>query len=83
MSDRFHGYDVSVGYSYTFYREMAPDWLDFCVRQAGVGVARAEGPFRYLELGAGQGLGLCLLAASNPAAEFVGVDFQHEHTEHG
>jgi len=82
MSDRFHGYDVSVGYSYTFYREMAPDWLDFCVRQAGVGVARAEGPFRYLELGAGQGLGLCLLAASNPAAEFVGVDFQHEHTEH-
>jgi hypothetical protein len=63
MSDWSHGYDVSVGYSFGFFREMAPDWLDFCSRLAGYEVPeRADGKFRYLELGSGQGFGLCLLA---------------------
>ena len=35
MGDWSHGYEVSVGYSYGFFREMAPDWLDFCTRLAG------------------------------------------------
>ena len=43
---------------------------------------RAGRPFRYLELGCGQGFGLCLLAAANSGAEFLGVDFQPEHVEH-
>lgn len=84
MNDRSHGYDVSVGYSYGFYREMAPDWLDLCAAVDGAGGSRdrRSGRFRYLELGSGQGIGLCLLAAANPDAEFLGVDFMSDHIAH-
>lgn len=84
MSDWSHGYDVSAGYTYGFCPEMAPDWLDFCARLAGH-APRARGPstpFRYLELGTGQGMGLCLLAAANPQGEFIGIDFMPEHVAH-
>lgn len=83
MSDWSHGYDVSVGYSYGFYREMAPDWLDFCAWIGGFEPPqRTDGRFRYIELGSGQGFGLCLLAAANPEADFIGIDFQADHIEH-
>lgn len=84
MDDWSHGYDVSAGYTYGFYREMAPDWLDLCARIAGHVPRRRDAStgFRYLELGAGQGLGLCLLAAANPQGEFLGVDFHPGHIAH-
>ena len=83
MSDWSHGYDVSTSYSYGFYREMAPDWLDLCAWIGGLDPpARSGNRFRYLDLGCGQGFGLCLLAAANPQAEFVGIDFQPEHIDH-
>lgn len=83
MSKWSHGYDVSMGYSFGFFREMAPDWLDFCAMLAGFEAPeRRTGKFRYLELGSGQGFGLCLLAAANPEGEFIGVDFQPEHVTH-
>jgi SAM-dependent methyltransferase len=84
VSDWSHGYNVSLGYTYGFYRELAPDWLDFCARISGfVPPSRsASGAFRYLEMGSGQGLGLCILAAANPDGEFVGVDFNPEHIAH-
>jgi SAM-dependent methyltransferase len=84
MGGQTHGYDVSVGYSYSVYPEVAPDWLNFCARLAGVEPPRGGAPaYRYLELGCGQGFGLCLLAAANPQAEFVGVDFLPDHVAHG
>lgn len=84
MSQWAHGYNVSQGYTYGFYREMAPDWIDFCVSASGAVPPRRrdDGGFRYLELGCGQGFGLCLLAAANPAAEFVGIDFHAGHIAH-
>ena len=82
MNNRSHGYETSVGYSFGFYREMAPAWLDFCVLAAGWQRVRRGNAFSYLELGCGQGYGLCLLAAANSEAEFVGVDFQPEHINH-
>ena len=83
MTNWSHGYEVSMGYTFGFFREMGPDWLDLCARISGYEPPqRSGGAFRYLELGSGQGLGLCLLAAANPAAEFVGVDFQPEHIAH-
>ncbi len=82
MNDRSHGYDISVGYSYNFHREMAPDWMDFCVGANGFEAPRRGSDYRYLDLGCGQGFGLCLLAAANPEAEFVGIDFQDDHIAH-
>jgi SAM-dependent methyltransferase len=84
MSDWTHGYDVSVGYTYGFFSEMAPNWLDLCVGVAGYVPPRLtnDSPFRYLELGCGQGLGLCVLAAANPQGEFLGIDFHPEHIAH-
>ena len=82
MNDRSHGYEISTEYSFGFYREMAPDWLDLCVRTAGYEPVRRGGSFRYLDLGCGQGFGLCLLASANSQAEFVGIDFNPEHIVH-
>lgn len=77
-----HGYNVSSGYTYGFYRELSPDWLNFGALLHGYRVPDAGGAFRYLELGCGQGFGLCLLAANYPKAEFLGVDFNPEHIAH-
>lgn len=77
-----HGYNVSSGYTFGFYREMAPDWLNYAALLNGYRVPDTTAPFRYLELGCGQGFGLCLLAATYPRAEFVGVDFNPEHVAH-
>jgi SAM-dependent methyltransferase len=84
MADWSHGYDVSMGYTYGFHREMAPNWLDFAARAAGFEPRQgdADRPLRYLELGCGQGFGLCLLAAANPGIGFVGVDFHPDHIAH-
>lgn len=84
MTDRTHGYDTSVSYTHGFYREMAPGWLDLAARVSGQPAPRAtsDAPFRYLELGSGQGFGLCLLAAAHPQGEFLGVDFIPEQIAH-
>lgn len=84
MSDWSHGYDVSGLYTYSFYREMAPDWLDLCARLSGhMAPLRGEGgSFRYLELGTGQGAGLCAMAAANPQGDFLGIDFHPGHIAH-
>jgi len=84
MADVTHGYNTSVEYSLTFFREMAPGWIDLCARIGGYAAAQRKAKAaRYLELGCGQGLGLCILAATNPSVEFVGVDLQPEHIAHG
>ena len=57
MSDWSHGYDVSTEYSYGFYREMGPDWLDLCAWIGGFDPPRRQGYFRYLDLGCGHGDG--------------------------
>jgi SAM-dependent methyltransferase len=84
MSDWTHGYNIEQGYTYGVYRELAPDWMDVCAMLAGF-VAPSEaglGGLRYLELGCGQGFGLCLIASAYPDIEFVGVDFSPEHIAH-
>ncbi|HEY4070037.1 MAG TPA: class I SAM-dependent methyltransferase [Sphingomicrobium sp.] len=82
MDDRRHGYNVSVGYGPRFFAEMAPDWLNFCIRAQGFESPRTGPSYRYLDLGCGQGFHLCLLAAANPQGEFVGIDFDSDIT-HG
>ena len=65
-------------------RELVPGWLDLAALIRGQPSPRGgEGqPFRYLELGSGLGLGLCLIAAAHPEGQFLGVDFSAEHIAH-
>lgn len=69
------GYFTGVQYTRKYYSHMAPANMAFaCVRQ---GIRPPElGPgATFLELGCGQGYGLNLLAAANPAIRFFGIDF--------
>lgn len=78
--DWSHGYNVSLGYTYGYYRETSPSWLDLSARLSG---QRAPGGGRrYLELGCGQGVNLVLHAAAHPDIEFLGVDFNPIHVTH-
>jgi len=79
-----HGYFSASSYTCGVYRELAPAWLDFAGLLKGHQPPRAhEGEaFRYLELGSGMGLGLCLLAAAYPEGQFTGIDFQPDHIVH-
>ncbi len=78
-----HGYYPNALYTCGFYREMAPNWLDFAGLVKGHRPNRQEGePFRYLELGSGMGFHLCLLAAAYPEGSFVGIDFHADQIAH-
>lgn len=76
-----HGYFTGTPYVSGFYREMAPNWLDFASQIKGQTTLRSrEGSsFTYLELGSGMGLHLCLLAAAYPEGKFVGIDLMPDH----
>jgi tRNA G46 methylase TrmB len=75
-----HGYFADNGYTFGYYREMAPCYLAWAALLQGV-VAPTRN-FRYVDLGCGQGLGLILQAACHPESEFVGVDFMPAHIAH-
>ncbi len=79
-----HGYYANSAYTCGFYRETAPNWLDFAALVKGHPSPRQRkgDRFRYLDLGCGTGFGLCLLAALYPEGQFVGVDFHPEHIAH-
>lgn len=73
------GYTSEVEYLRQFYREMSPASIRFAMTLAGVASPDPAMPFRYCELGMGQGLTLGLLAATHPHAEFWGTDFNPGH----
>lgn len=81
MSQWSSGYNVDVGYTYGFYREFSPNWLDYVATVQGV--QPPTGKARFLELGCGFGFGLILLAGMHPDHEFIGIDFNPVHIAHG
>ena len=80
MSTWSSGYNTDLGYTFGYYREISPEWLDFVALSKSV--TPPSGSWRYLELGCGQGYGLTLLAALNPDHEFLGIDFNPVHINH-
>ncbi|MCP9931478.1 methyltransferase regulatory domain-containing protein [Cyanobium sp. AMD-g] len=78
------GYYSEGSYTSHFYRELAPGWIDFSLLVKGQQPPRSKdgAPFSYLEMGCGMGLSLCLLAATHPEGEFVGIDFLPDHVAH-
>ena len=73
------GYVTDVAYTRGVYLETAPANLSACALLGGVAAPDPRRPFRFLEFGCGAGMGVCLFAAANPHAEFVGVDFNPAH----
>lgn len=69
------GYVTEIDYTYGAYREMSPAAIRFAMLNAGQMPPALDGAYRYCELGFGQGVGLNLLAAANPQAQFHGTDF--------
>lgn len=73
MSDWTSGYVADIGYTFGYYRELAPANLAFT--QLIRGSKPLSMPSHYCELGCGQGLSMNLLAASNPQTQFYATDF--------
>ncbi|MBK3801220.1 methyltransferase domain-containing protein [Azospirillum brasilense] len=73
------GYNADIAYTNSFYRDLAPDYLSYVGLLSGVRTPDPGHPFRYCELGCGQGLTLTILAATHARSEFVGIDFNPAH----
>ncbi len=78
-----HGYFSDQGYTFGAYPEMSPERLAFVALLLSQRPPDLGSAFRVLELGCGQGFGLCLQAALYPQAQFIGIDFRAEHIAHG
>jgi SAM-dependent methyltransferase len=71
-------YVRDVPYPRRFTPQIAPQQLRLVAAMNGIATP-PEDDFDYCELGCGNGDTLALLAAANPDARFVGVDFNQEH----
>ncbi|KQT51940.1 methyltransferase type 11 [Aureimonas sp. Leaf454] len=69
------GYVADIGYTHGFYRELTPQLLSFVALGASMAPFDGKAPFRFCELGCGQGFSMNLLAAANPQGQFFATDF--------
>lgn len=79
MSAWSDGYNADIAYTHGAYRELAPGYLSYVCLLNGIRPPRTDRPFRYCELGCGQGMTLNILAATHPQGRFVGIDFNPLH----
>ena len=79
MNDWTDGYVCELDYTQGFYRELTPSFLSFCLLLKGIRPPSFTTPFRYCELGSGQGISANLVAATNPEAEVWATDFNPSH----
>lgn len=77
-----HGYFADEGYTYHFQHHQSPANIAFTALLKGHRPPDLSGDFHYLDLGCGQGLTTCVLAAAYPRAHFTGVDFHPQHIAH-
>lgn len=81
--DWAQGYVTDLHYLTSFHNALAPDHLRCVQLMSGYRPLPADRPFRCLELGAGSGVGLSIIAAANPPSEFVAVDYNPGHIASG
>lgn len=83
MTNSPAGYLLDVPYIPQFHREHAPVWLRASMAalgQPGLDPAGSGSrPLNWCELGCGPGVGLLILAATNPDVHFHGIDINPEH----
>ena len=75
------GYVTDVVYTTNFYREITPNWLSMTCLLLGHRPPDLAGPFRYADLGCGNGFTTLAVAATCPQAEVWGFDFNPAHVE--
>ncbi|GAB4182743.1 MAG: methyltransferase regulatory domain-containing protein [Thalassobaculales bacterium] len=73
------GYVSDIEYRGGFYRDQAPADIDLMAEVAGFRPPAHRRDYAYCELGCGQGWTMLVLAAANPRASFVGIDFNPAH----
>ncbi|MES2832934.1 MAG: class I SAM-dependent methyltransferase [Pseudomonadota bacterium] len=73
MTNWTAGYVADIDYSHGYYQELSPEVLSLAMLNKGIATRNGR-PFRYLELGFGQGLSLAIHAAACEG-EFWGIDF--------
>jgi SAM-dependent methyltransferase len=80
MADWGAGYIVDTAYVHDFCRVQVPPMLAFAALAGGVEAPGAAGEaLAYCDLGCGQGYTANLIAAANPAAQVLGIDFNPSH----
>jgi SAM-dependent methyltransferase len=80
MPDWGSGYVTDKAYVHDFCRVQTPPGLAFAALCGGVQApGGAAEPMAYCDLGCGQGYTANLVAAANPAAQVLGVDFNPSH----
>ncbi|GGJ90771.1 class I SAM-dependent methyltransferase [Pseudomonas matsuisoli] len=77
------GYLADYPYPHHVQPELSPSWIVSVMGALGQHAPDIAKAFRYCELGCGQGLNSLVLAASNPSGQFLAVDFNSRHIEHG
>lgn len=75
------GYVSDVPYTTSFSRESTPIWLAFACLFQGFRPPDLSRPFRYADLGCGNGLTTIIVAACSPQAQVWGFDFNPAHIE--
>ena len=77
------GYVTDVAYTNAFYRETTPAWLAMASLLLGHRSPDLTQPFRYADLGCGNGSTALTVAATSPHAEIHAFDFNPAHIEFG
>ena len=77
-----NGYPTDVPYVRTFFRSLAPAWLDHVAIVSGFSPPERGAGFTFCELGCGQGVTTAILAATHPDGHFHGIDVMPSHIEH-
>ena len=82
LPSQTHGYPTDVPYVRTFFRRLAPAWIDHVAVVSGFIPPARDAGFAFCELGCGQGMTTAILAATHPNGHFYGIDVMPSHIEH-
>ncbi len=73
------GYTTGLEYTYGFFAQQSPDWLNYICLLNGIRPVDLGRPVHYCELGSGNGTTTAVLAETNPNGQFYAVDFNPTH----
>lgn len=75
------GYQITVNYTYGYYKDLSPNYQKFCLLLNGVDCPENNSEHKHCELGFGQGVSLNIHASAS-FGTFYGTDFNPAHAAH-